>query len=25
MLAEFLLAVFGSFLTHKVGRAMQIW
>ena len=25
MLAELLLAVFGSFATHKLGRSMQIW
>lgn len=25
MLAELLLAVLGSFVTHKLGRSMQIW
>lgn len=25
MLAKLLLAVFGSFATHKLGRSMQIW
>ena len=25
MLAELLMGIFGSFLTHKFGRALQIW
>lgn len=25
MLAELLAAIFGSLLTHKLGRALQIW